>query len=94
MRSQRRSKWRDRWAEWSWGRIASGVAILVFVLGYGYLQTRVPATAEIACRDSYARARTATDSTIVDNQTVGRRTGGGWSCGMLRRTGATEPGRR
>jgi hypothetical protein len=91
MRSKLRSKWRNWQAGWRWSWITSGAVILVIILGYGYLQTRVPAAAEMACRDSYARARTAADSASVDNQIVSRRTGGGWNCGMLRRVGATAP---
>jgi hypothetical protein len=90
MRSRERSKWRDLRAAWSWSWIWSGAAVLIFILGYAWLQMRMPAAAEDTCRDRYAHARTATDTALVDDELFGRRGGTGWSCGMLRRAGATE----
>jgi hypothetical protein len=91
MRSQRRSKWRDWRAGWRWSWITTGAAILVVVLIWGYLNTRVPAWVANDCRGLYAQARTPTDSAAVDDEFVWRRIGGRWNCGMLRRIGATEP---
>jgi len=79
-----RWRWRDVRVAWNWRWIASGVAILVVLAGFGYLHLREPAPFVASCRDT----------AWVDSEMVWRRISGKWSCGMLRRTGATDPGRR
>ena len=83
--------WRNWRAGWRWSWITTGAAVLVVVLGFGYVHTREPAIMESDCREKYARARTANDIAFVDAELVSRRITGSWNCGALRRIGATDP---
>lgn len=54
-----------------------------------YLSRQTPPVNTALCREYYRGAHSARDTAMIDETVVGTRPG--WTCGMLRRTGATAP---